>query len=320
MREVPRPEPRQGWALVRVEAFGLNRSEYMTLRGWSGRRGRLPAHPRHRVRRSRGRGRRRLRGRGRHHGGGGHGRHGPRLRRRLCGVRAPARNASSWRSRRASHGMSSGHCRRRSSPPPARSRRSLLARGRRCWCAAARRPSGSPASSSRVPRACASSRRHATRTSCPPCAQRGADAWAIEGPGFVARAREALPESAVDGVVDLIGGRAVLDSLALVRRGGTVCNSGMLGAEWVIDDFEPIDDIPSGRKLTAYHSSEAADASIGGPLLRAVVEQVERGAVDPGHRHRVLARRDRRRPSPHGGGRRDRQARGRPADAGDPPA
>ena len=61
-----------------------------------------------------------------------------------------------------------------------------------------------------------------------------------------------------------------------------MCNSGMLGAEWVIDDFEPLDDIPAGRKLTAYHSSEAADASIGGPLLRAVVEQVERGAVDPG--------------------------------------
>ena len=38
---------------------------------------------------------------------------------------------------------------------------------------------------------------------------------------------------------------------------------------------------PSGRKLTAYHSDEAADAGIGGPLLRAVVEQVERGEVDP---------------------------------------
>ena len=87
--------------------------------------------------------------------------------------------------------------------------------------------------------------------------------------------------TAADGVVDLIGARAVLDSLQVVRRGGTVCNSGLLGGEWVIDDFQPIENIPSGRKLTAYHSDEAADASIGGPLLRAVVEQVERGEVDP---------------------------------------
>ena len=50
----------------------------------------------------------------------------------------------------------------------------------------------------------------------------------------------------------------------------------------MIDDFEPIASIPSGRKLTNYQSDEAADASVGGPLLRAVVEQVERGTVDPG--------------------------------------
>jgi NADPH:quinone reductase-like Zn-dependent oxidoreductase len=39
--------------------------------------------------------------------------------------------------------------------------------------------------------------------------------------------------------------------------------------------------IPSGRKLTAFHSDDVSDARVGGPLLRAVVERVERGEVAP---------------------------------------
>jgi NADPH:quinone reductase-like Zn-dependent oxidoreductase len=49
----------------------------------------------------------------------------------------------------------------------------------------------------------------------------------------------------------------------------------------VIPDFEPIAMIPSGRKLTAFDSNDVHDARVGGPLLRRVVEQVERGEVAP---------------------------------------
>ena len=39
--------------------------------------------------------------------------------------------------------------------------------------------------------------------------------------------------------------------------------------------------IPSGRKLTAFHSNDVHSAKIGGPLLRAVIEKVEIGEVSP---------------------------------------
>jgi NADPH:quinone reductase-like Zn-dependent oxidoreductase len=49
----------------------------------------------------------------------------------------------------------------------------------------------------------------------------------------------------------------------------------------VIPDFEPIAMIPSRRKLTVFHSNDVHEARVWGPLLRAVVEQVERGEVAP---------------------------------------
>jgi NADPH:quinone reductase-like Zn-dependent oxidoreductase len=49
----------------------------------------------------------------------------------------------------------------------------------------------------------------------------------------------------------------------------------------LIPDFEPIAMIPSGRKLTAFHSDSVHDARVSGPLLREVVKQVERGEVAP---------------------------------------
>jgi NADPH:quinone reductase-like Zn-dependent oxidoreductase len=109
----------------------------------------------------------------------------------------------------------------------------------------------------------------------------GAAGIVLEGDGFPERARTSLPAGGADGAVDLIGGPAVLETLRLLRPGATACNSGSLSDTWVIPDFEPIAMIPSGRKLTVFHSNEVHDARVGGPLLRAVVERVERGEVAP---------------------------------------
>jgi len=82
----------------------------------------------------------------------------------------------------------------------------------------------------------------------------------------------------VDGVLDLIGGTALLDALKAVVPGGIVCATGLLGGAWVIDRFEPMGEIPTGVKLTTFGS-----AVIGGERwvqeLQEIVDLVEEGRV-----------------------------------------
>ena len=80
-------------------------------------------------------------------------------------------------------------------------------------------------------------------------------------------------------ILDLIGANTVVDSLRLVRRGGTVCVAGSLSG-WLIRDFEPIAMIPSGTRLTAFHSDDAK-GSAGAAALQRVVRQVEAGVYQP---------------------------------------
>ena len=109
----------------------------------------------------------------------------------------------------------------------------------------------------------------------------GAAGIVLEGDGFDKRARAVLPESGCHGAVDLIGGLAVLEDAppAATRRHGLQLGVALRQLDNL--DFEPIAMIPSGRKLTAFHLNDVHDARVGGPLLRGVVEQVERGEVAP---------------------------------------
>jgi NADPH:quinone reductase-like Zn-dependent oxidoreductase len=78
-------------------------------------------------------------------------------------------------------------------------------------------------------------------------------------------------------VLDLIGASTVVDSLRRVRRGGTVCVAGSLSG-WLLRDFEPIAMIPSGTRLTAFHSDDAKGST---GLLDRVVRNVEAGVYRP---------------------------------------
>ena len=65
-------------------------------------------------------------------------------------------------------------------------------------------------------------------------------------------------ETKYQRVLELIGTTTLLDSLKCVSRGGIVCMTGILGGKWILDDFHPMSDIPTGVKLTSY-SGEATD-------------------------------------------------------------
>jgi NADPH:quinone reductase-like Zn-dependent oxidoreductase len=107
----------------------------------------------------------------------------------------------------------------------------------------------------------------------------GADHVLIDDGGSLAASVRALWPQGPDYVLDLVGTSTAAQSLRLVRRGGTVCMAGTLSG-WVIPDFEPVAMIPSGTKLTAFHSDNLK-GSAGAAALQRVVDQVGAGVYRP---------------------------------------
>ena len=85
----------------------------------------------------------------------------------------------------------------------------------------------------------------------------GVDHVIIDNGTIAAAVRRVAPDG-VDGAVELVGVNVMYDTLRAVRTGGTVCFTGMLSDQWTIPDFYPMDWLPNGVRLTAY-SGEAGD-------------------------------------------------------------
>jgi NADPH:quinone reductase-like Zn-dependent oxidoreductase len=73
----------------------------------------------------------------------------------------------------------------------------------------------------------------------------------VEGPDLSKRIAEA---GKIDAVLDLIGNSTILDSLAMLRRGGRACLAGWLGGLAPIADFNPLLQMASGVYLTFFGS------------------------------------------------------------------
>lgn len=76
----------------------------------------------------------------------------------------------------------------------------------------------------------------------------------------------------VDAVLELVGTVTLMDSLKLLRPRGVLCYTGILGNAWKLKEFEPFM-IPSTVRLTTY-SSETLTAENAHHALQSVVDGV----------------------------------------------
>jgi NADPH:quinone reductase-like Zn-dependent oxidoreductase len=103
----------------------------------------------------------------------------------------------------------------------------------------------------------------------------GADQIFIDTGAIASQVKEIFP-SGVDKVLELIGTTTLSDSLRCAKQRGIVCMTGMVGNKWSFDDFSPMDVIPTSVCLTTYD---------GGPEdfmltpLDELVEQVAAGSL-----------------------------------------
>jgi NADPH:quinone reductase-like Zn-dependent oxidoreductase len=75
--------------------------------------------------------------------------------------------------------------------------------------------------------------------------------------GTIAEQVKLVCPGGVDKVLELIGATTLLDSLRCAKQRGIVCTTGMVGDKWWFDHFSPMEAIPTAINLTTYDGGPA---------------------------------------------------------------
>lgn len=105
--------------------------------------------------------------------------------------------------------------------------------------------------------------------------QNGADHVVIDD-GSVKDQIRALYPQGVNKVLELIGTRTLKDSLKCIAHKGMVCMTGILGNEWTMKEFTPMGDIPSLGRLTVYMGESK---NLDKTLLQDFIDDIENGLI-----------------------------------------
>lgn len=105
----------------------------------------------------------------------------------------------------------------------------------------------------------------------------GADQVWIDN-GTLSTAIDSANFPKIDKILELIGTTTLKDSLQVVIPGGSVCMTGMLAEQWSIQDFDPMGYVPAAVNLTTYNTGEIR---VGDALFQHFLRQVEQGTIVP---------------------------------------
>jgi NADPH:quinone reductase-like Zn-dependent oxidoreductase len=105
----------------------------------------------------------------------------------------------------------------------------------------------------------------------------GADEVVIDT-GEISQEVHRLHPRGIDKILELVGTTTLSDSLACAAKGGSVCMAGMVGDAWEYQSFAPMDVIPTTVNLTTY--TGGADDFVATPL-QDVIDDIEAGRFKP---------------------------------------
>jgi NADPH:quinone reductase-like Zn-dependent oxidoreductase len=103
----------------------------------------------------------------------------------------------------------------------------------------------------------------------------GVDHVLVDDGDVAAHVRAIVPDG-VEAALELVGTNTLPDTLRATAVHGVVCFTGMLSNEWTVADFYPIEYIPTGVRLTAY-GGDASD--LPADVLQGYLDSVAAGRL-----------------------------------------
>ena len=91
--------------------------------------------------------------------------------------------------------------------------------------------------------------------------RQGADHVVIDDGTLKAQVLKTFP-SGVNKILELIGAATLFESASMLKHHGIVCVTGILGKKGTLDNFYPVKDLPSGVYLTGFSSNSPSQAAI----------------------------------------------------------